>query len=231
MKALMIAATATLLTAAPLLAQQSGVGGRDATGYVTGLGGFASSASNTTGDMLVEGGVRIAPHVMVFGNIGRFGNLQGDLQPTLDATTAALAANQGLGVTGGGSLPAWYGVTGLRVEIPTQTRVLPYVLGGVGLARLNPQAQFTFSSGILPDGSTPAVGTDVTTAITSPGIFTPPAADTAFMFTLGGGVQIPVAPHWVADAAYRFSRISADTTLNTLPLTTNGMTFGFGYRF
>ena len=104
MKALMIAATATLLTAAPLFAQQSGVGGRDATGYVTGLGGFASSASNTTGDMLVEGGVRIAPHVMVFGNIGRFGNLQADLQPTLDATTANLATNQGLNVIGGGSV-------------------------------------------------------------------------------------------------------------------------------
>ena len=231
MRKVMIAVTVTVLTAAPLFAQENGGGGQDAKGYVTGLGGFASSITNTTGDMLVEGGVRIAPHVMVFGNIGRFGNLQADLQPTLDATTAALAANQGLGITGGGSLPAWYGVTGLRVEIPTQSRVLPYLLGGVGLARLNPQPQFTFASGILPDGSTPTVGTDVTTAITSSGIFTPPAADTAFMVTLGAGVQVPFASHWVVDAGYRYSRIAADTTLSTLPLTTNGMTFGFGYRF
>jgi len=227
----MIAATVTLLTAAPLFAQEHGGGGPDARGYVTGLGGFASSIGNTTGDVLIDGGVRVARHLMVFGNIGRFGNLQADLQPTLDAATAALAANQGLGVTGGGTLPAWYGVTGLRVEIPTRSRVLPYVLGGVGLARLNPQPQFTYSSGTLPDGSTPIVGTDVTTEITSPGIFSPPAADTTFMFSLGGGVQVPVAPHWVVDAGYRYSRISADTTLSTLPLTTNGMTFGVGYRF
>ena len=231
MRTLMIAATVTLLAAAPLFAQEKGVGGEDASGYITGLGGFATSIGNTTGDVRFEGGVRIAPHVMVFGNIGRFGNLQGDLQPTLDATTAALAANEGLTVIGGGSLPATYFSGGLRVEVPTNSRVMPYVLGGLGVARLNPTAQFTFSSGIMPDGSTPAVGTDVTTALTSAGGFTAPPASSAFMFTLGGGVQVPVAPHWVVDAGYRYSRIAADTTLSASPLNANGMTFGFGYRF
>jgi opacity protein-like surface antigen len=229
MKAVMIGATLTLLTAAPLLAQERG--GQDAAGYITGLGGFAASVGNTTADLLVEGGVRVAPHVMVFGNVGRFGNLQADLQPTLDATTAALAANQGLSVLGGGSMPASYVTGGLRVEVPTRSRVLPYVLGGVGVARLNPTAQFTFSSGIMPDGSTPVVGTDVTPILTSAGSFTAPPASSAFMFSLGGGVQVPVAPHWVVDAAYRYSRIAADSTLSASPLTTNGMTFGIGYRF
>jgi opacity protein-like surface antigen len=194
---LMIAATVTLLTTAPLFAQEGG--GPDAIGYVTGLGGFASSVGNTTGDVVVEGGVRVAPHVMVFGDIGRFSNLQADLQPTLDTTTSALAANQGL--------------------------------GGIGVAHLNPTAQFTFSSGTLPDGSTPAVGTDVTTTLTTAGSFTAPPSSNAFMFTLGGGVQIPVAPHWVVDGGYRYSRIAADSTLSALPLNANGMTFGFGYRF
>jgi opacity protein-like surface antigen len=227
----MIAATVTLLTAAPLFAQEHGGGGQDAPGYVTGLGGFARSVGSTTGDVVVEGGARVAPHVMVIGNVGRFGNLQADLQPTLDATTSALAANQGLLVIGAGSLPASYFTGGLRVEVPTNGRVMPYVLGGVGVARLNPTPQFTFSSGTMPDGSTPAVGTDVTAALTSTGSFTTPAASSAFMLTLGGGVQIPVAPHWVVDAGYRYARIAADTTLSASPLTTNGMTFGFGYRF
>jgi Outer membrane protein beta-barrel domain len=229
MRTLMMAATVTVLTAAPLFAQENG--GPDARGYVTGLGGFARSVGITTGDVLLEGGVRIAPHVMVFGNVGRFGNLQADLQPTLDATTAALAATQGLTVIGGGSLPASYFSGGLRVEVPTNSRFIPYVLGGVGAAHLNPTAQFTFSSGTLPDGSTPAVGTDVTTAIISAGSFTTPPASTAFMFTLGGGVQVPVVPHWVLDAEYRYSRIAADSTLSASPLNANGMTFGFGYRF
>jgi len=230
-RTLMAAVTAALLTAAPLLAQEKGVGGDDAGGYVTGFGGFARSFDTTTGNLQLEGAVRIAPHVMVFGNIGHFGNLQADLQPTIDATTSALAANQGVTVVGGGSLPASYYTGGLRVEVPIKSRVVPYVLGGVGAAHLSPEARFTFSSGTLPDGSTPATGTDVTDVITSAGAFTEPAASSAFMFTLGGGVQVPVAPHWIVDAGYRHSRISADTTLSASPLSTNGMTFGFGYRF
>jgi len=119
----------------------------------------------------------------------------------------------------------------LRVEVPTRSRVLPYVLGGIGMARLSPTTQFVFSSGTMPDGSTPDVGADVTTAIVSAGVFTAPEASSAFMVTAGAGVQVPVAHHWVADVAYRYSRIAADTTLSASPLNTNGMTFGVGYRF
>jgi hypothetical protein len=54
----------------------------------------------------VEGGVRIAPHLMVFGNLGHFQDRHGDLQPTLDAAVASLSANHGLDVTGTGSIPA-----------------------------------------------------------------------------------------------------------------------------
>jgi opacity protein-like surface antigen len=229
MRRLMIAASMALLAAAPLFAQEAG--GPDARGYVTGAGGFAASVGNTTGDAFLEGGIRIAPHVMVFGNVGRFGNLQADLQPTLDGTTGALAANQGLSVLGGGSVPTTYFSGGLRVEIPINSRFMPYVLGGIGAAHLNPTAQFTFASGPMPDGSTPSVGADVTSSIVATGNFTAPPSSTASMFTFGGGVQAPLAPHWIADVGYRYSRIAADATLSASPLTTNGMTFGFGYRF
>lgn len=231
MRKLMTVLTVTLLATTPLFAQDSGKGGQDARGYVTGLGGFATSVGHTTGDMLVEGGVRIAPHVMVIGNIGRLGNVQADLQPTLDATTATVAANQGLGVTGGGSLDAWYGQGGLRVEIPTRSRVMPYGLGELGRARLNPSPQFFFSSGTLPDGTTPDVGAEVTTALASAGSFALPPASTATMMTVGGGVQVRTARSWVADVGYRYSRIAADSTLSASSLNANGMTFGFGYRF
>jgi opacity protein-like surface antigen len=234
MRAFMIAATLSALAAAPLFAQdRSGQhpGWQDASGYVTGMGGFTTTTGNTTGDLLVEGAVRVAPHVMVFGDLGQFHNLQADLQPTLNTATTALATNQGLTVVGGGTLPAWYSIGGVRVEVPTSKAVLPYVLGGVGVARLNPSPQFTFSSGTMPDGSAPTVGQDVTSAITSSGSFTVPASSTTFMFTLGGGVQFPVASRWVADAGYRYSRLAADSALSTLPLNANGMTFGVGYRF
>jgi opacity protein-like surface antigen len=231
MKIVIIASAVSLLTTAPLLAQGTGANLKDAGGYVTGLAGFATSTDNTTGDVQLEGGVRIAPHVKLFGDIGRFGNLQGDLQPTLDATTSSLAANQGLAVIGSGSLPATYFTGGLRVEVPTGTRVMPYILGGVGVARLSPTPRFTFSSGTLPDGTTPDVGTDVTSALTQAGTLTVPPASSAFMITLGGGVQVPVTTRWHADVGYRYSRIAADDTLSASPLSVNGMAFGFGFRF
>jgi len=229
MKIWMMAATMTLLTAAPLLAQEAG--GPDASGYITGVGGFSRSVGSTTSDVLLEGGVRVAPHVMAIGSIGRFGNLQPDLQPTLDATAAALAASQGLAVTAGGTLPASFYEGGLRVEVPAGSRVMPYVLGTLGVARLTPTPQFSYAGGIMPDGSTPAVGTDVTNALMTASSVTAPPPSSAFMFTLGGGVQVPVVPHWIVDVGYRYSRIAADSTLSASPLNTNGMTFGFGYRF
>jgi opacity protein-like surface antigen len=100
------------------------------------------------------------------------------------------------------------------------------VLGGVGFARLTPTATFTYSSGTFPDGTTPTVGDDVTTQLTSQGVFTTPPASTSFMFTLGGGVAVPLARHWAVDAGYRFSRVEADTPLNA-----QGASFGIGYRF
>jgi opacity protein-like surface antigen len=220
MRVLMIAASVTLLTAAPLLAQSE-------RGYVTGVGGFAATSDTTSGNVLGEAGVRIAPHLLVFGSLGEFHNLQpSELQPTVDSTTAVLSAGQGLNVLGTARVPAWYSVGGLRYEVPTRGRVSPYLLGGIGAARLNPTAQFTFSSGTLPDGSTASVGDDVTSQLVAAGDFTAPPATTAFMFTLGGGVEIPVARHWAIDAGYRFSRVAADTPLNA-----QGATFGFGYRF
>jgi opacity protein-like surface antigen len=78
----------------------------------------------------------------------------------------------------------------------------------------------------MPNGTTPSVGDDVTSEIVSAGAFTTPDASNSFMFTLGGGVAVPVARHWAVDAGYRFSRIDADTPINA-----QGMTFGFGYRF
>ena len=148
MRVVLSVATVTSLTAAPLLAQTP-------RGYVTGMGGFAVSPDITSGDVMGEAGVRIAPHLMLFGDLGQFHNLQpSDAQPAVDDTTALTTA-QGLDVLGTARVPAWYSVGGLRYEVPTHSRISPYVLGGIGAARLTPKARFTFEGGILPDGSTP----------------------------------------------------------------------------
>jgi opacity protein-like surface antigen len=216
------------VAAASSIAQESHA--QDPNGYVSGFGGAAWADGNSTGSVLFEGGVRVAPHVTAFGNIGRFANLKGDLDPTLAAATTSLS-QQGLGVTSGGALPAWYGLGGLRAEFPASAHALPYVLGGLGAARLNPTAQFAFASGTMPDGLTPDVGTDVTSSLIALGSYTAPPASNALMFMLGGGVALPTTPHWAVDLGYRYSRIAADSTLSAAALNTNVMTFGLGYRF
>lgn len=205
---------------APLFAQTE-------RGYVSGIGGFAITPDTTSGDVVGEVGVRIAPHLLVFGNIGQFHNLQpSDIAPAVNNTTTSLSVGQGLDVIGTARVPAWYSVGGLRYEIPTRSHLLPYVLGGVGFARLTPKAQFTFSSGVLPDGSTPPMGEDVTSQLVSAGDFTQPASTNAIMLTFGGGVEIPMAGRWAIDAGYRLSRVRAD-----VPVNAQGATFGLGYRF
>jgi hypothetical protein len=118
------------------------------------VGGFAFAVSpdTTSGDVLGEIGVKIAPRLMVFGDVGQFHNLQpSDIQPGVDNVTSALAAAQGLNVMGIGRVPAWYSIGGLRYEVATRSHVSPYLLGGIGFARLTPEAPFTFTSGTLPD--------------------------------------------------------------------------------
>jgi len=218
MRSLFIAAALLVVAAAPSSAQSTRA-------YVSGAGGFAVAPDGTSGDVLGEVGVQVAPNLYVFGDLDRFRNLQpSQMQPTVDATMATLATS-GIGVTGTAQVPAWYSLGGMRLSIPTQYRIAPYVFGGAGFARLTPTAQFTFSNGTLA-GATPNVGDDVTAQLESLGDFAPPPATTAFMFAVGGGVEAPIAPRLSLDVGYRLSRVAADT-----PLTAHSVTFGFGYRF
>ena len=121
-------AIAALSVTMPVLAQEHQAS--DPKGFVSASGGFVSALGDKTSDFRFEGGARIAPHLMVFGNVGRFGDLQADLQPQIDAATASLAANQGLDVSGTVTVPAWYASTGLRASVPIRGPVIPYVLEG-----------------------------------------------------------------------------------------------------
>jgi opacity protein-like surface antigen len=219
MKTLFIAATIALL-AAPSYAQSSNV-------YASVAGGFAVGPDGTSGDMLGEVGVHLTPRLSVFANVGQFHNLQpSSVQPSVDSTTATLNAG-GLSVTGEARVPAWYSMGGARWTFPETARLTPYVFGGAGFARLTPTAKFTYNSGTLVGAVTaPVAGDDVTTQLVSLGDFTQPPSSTAFMFSVGGGVETPIAPHLVANAGYRVSRVSADTPLNA-----QSVTFGVGYRF
>ena len=219
MRVLMMVVACIACGAAPSLAQPSD------RGYVNVGGGVAISSDTTSGNILGEVGVRVARNVFVFGDLGQFHNLQPSLvQPTVDATTLALAGD-GLTVNGTGRVPALQLLGGVRYVIPTHGGVAPYVLGGAGMARLMPTAEFTYSSGTIT-GATPAPGDDVTSQLISNGDFTNPPASNAFMFTFGGGVQVPIAPHVDVDVGYRVSRVNSDTPVNA-----QSIMAGVGYRF
>jgi|SRR5581483_5284371 len=195
-------------------------------GYVSGSGGFAVTPETTSGDVLLEGGVRVAPRLIVFGDVGQFHDVQpSDVQPAIDLATEQLSTT-GLNTIGTGRVPATYALGGVRYELPLIHGLTPYALGGVGFAHLSPTATFTYSGGPLANGATATVGQDITSQIESNGGFTAPASSTALMYSLGGGVQVPVFGAWTADVGYRFSRIGADT-----PVKAQGITFGIGYRF
>jgi opacity protein-like surface antigen len=194
-------------------------------GYANLAGGFAVTSDTTSGDVVGEAGVRVAPNLFVFGNLGRFENVEPSaFQQTVEATTASVATG-GLAVTGTARVPAWYTMGGVRWIVPTSTRIAPYVFGGAGLAHVTDTATFTYRSGTLP-GSTPLGGEDVTQQLVSLGDYVQPAASNAFMLSFGGGVQAPVAPHLVVDVGYRVARVSTDTPFNA-----QSVTFGFGYKF
>jgi len=207
------------VAAAPAFAQSE-------RGYISGAGGFAVTPEATSGAVMLEGGVRVAPHLLVFGDLGQYHDLQpSDVQPAIDLATEQLSTT-GLNTIGTGRVPATFALGGLRYELPTFHGFLLYALGGVGIARLSPTATFTYSSGPLADGTTAALGQDITSQVESSGSFAPPPATTVLMYSFGGGVQVPVFGPWTADVGYRFSRFNADTPVNA-----QGVTFGIGYGF
>ena len=222
--------TVFLLIAAPSFAQTEH-GYIEGTGRITVSSAAASASGLLSGNAQAEVGARVAPHVMAFGDVGRFRDLQpATLQASVDSTVAMLSASDGLNVLGTARTPANYLVGGLRLGIPTHSRLSPFALGGIGFARLSPKARLTYSNGTIPGADPalagPSAGQDVTSDIVNAGAFTLPAAFSALMLSLGGGATLDLSKRWGADAGYRFSRIAGDT-----PLRAQGATFGVSYRF
>jgi opacity protein-like surface antigen len=218
-KAGLAVAIILVCAAAPAFAQSE-------RGYIAAGGGFAVTPETTSGAAMIEGAYRVAPRLYVFGDFGQYHDLQpSGVQPAIDAATEQLSTT-GLNATGTGRVPANYLLGGVRYELTSVHGWVPYAIGGLGFAHLSPTATFTYTNGPMPDGSTPTLGQDITSQVESSGAYVAPAASDAFMYSIGGGVQIPVFGGWAADVGYRFSRIAAD-----MPVNAQGVTFGIGYRF
>src|SRR5262245_5460323 len=151
--------------------------------YISGAGGFATTSDGTSGELLAEAGVRFAPNLFVFGNVGKFNNLAPtSFQPDANAIAADFAAS-GVVLDPSTTVPAWHSIGGVRYTIPAHAaHMRPYVFGGAGFAHLMPSDRFVYSSGSLV-GASPSPGDDVTAQLVSLGELTQPPSSNAFMFS------------------------------------------------
>jgi opacity protein-like surface antigen len=199
MKTLVGSTLAFALMAAAAQAQTRPGSSGPATGYaeVVAQSAFGNVTSQSYGG---EIGFAVRPGVQIFVEAGR----------TRDAAPAELGANAQMiagyltqtqsGVSFTVKQPVTFGVAGVKLQVPTESRAQPYVLGGFGLARYTQDVHFLVS------------GTDVTGTIATYGVVL--GSDLAGsltrpMMTLGGGVAVPVYHNILIDLQYRFGRIFA----------------------
>jgi hypothetical protein len=150
----------------------------------------------------VEGGVTIAPRLVVFGEFGRVR----DAAPSEVGTAAQLIAGyltgqQSASVAYSVRQPVTFGVVGLKYLIPYDDAIQPYLLGGFGIARYSRDVSFTVG------------GTDVTETIAQYGVVLGSdlsGSATKPMVTAGGGVVWTVRAPFVVDFQFRYGRIFAE---------------------
>ena len=217
--------TALILTIA-ILGWGSAAYAQEPRAYVEGTAGFSSLTGGTTGNATGEIGIRVAPRVMLFGNVGRMHDAESSaLQSSFNDAITALAAND-LTATGTVRTPLWYSLGGARINLANRSAIMPYVFGAVGFAHLAPSVRFLYDGGTTLTGDTATLGDDITGQVETNGFFTAPATTTGLMLRTGGGVQVPLGKHLLGNVGYSVSRISADN-----PLHAQDVTFGVGVKF
>jgi len=204
----------------PTAAMQPGRASAPVSGFIQGLGGatFGDETSSTVGGMVA---FTVAPNVQVTAEIGRMQNVMPESfeASLLDAAQRTrdfffLASGQSQPVTLRASVPALYGMFGVRGWIPTNFAVQPYVDAGVGFAN------------VMPDVEMRLGGRDVTRDALDFGILADPDDEIEPLVGIGGGILVPIVDGLAADVGYRYQRVFTGNGVNV-----NRVTLGLAYRF
>lgn len=189
-------------------------------GYVQGTVGVAR-AVETDSAYAGLGAWRVGDRVHVFGEVGRLRNAIGsDLNDQLASVGAAI--REGLEAQFGTTfpigfearVPTWYGLGGVRVAGPSAGRLATFVEGGVGAARLDPQAHLTVNGESLDSEVAAIAG------------FGENSQQLEFLTGLGGGVGLQVWKRLRVEGAYRYMRLYGDAKTNI-----NRVGFSAGWTF
>lgn len=186
-------------------------------GYVEAMAdsAFANVTSQAYG---AEVGVSVSPAVQVFVEAGRIRNVAtGQISTAAQDVATFVAGLQPASVTYTVRQPAAIVSGGVRYLIPSGSSLQPYVLGGLGVARVTNKVGFLFNGAAAGDELSQyvTIGNDLSGATTSA------------MVTLGGGVAVPVWQRVIVDLQYRYGRIFA----NPQRITANRLGVGIGVRF
>lgn len=213
-----VAVLASMVVMSGTAQAQSASAAAESTGYVEGL--VQSAFGNVTSQSFgAEGGYRVGQRMHVFVELGRVR----DTSPKTIGAAAQIIAGyltrvQTAPVTFSVKQPMEFGVAGIRYSVPYSDRIEPYVIGGVGLARVTRQVGFTIG------------GADVTETIGTYGVALGKdlaGTEDKLMISAGGGVIWKVRAPIFLDATYRYGRVATDggaTTVNRVGLGV-GLTF------
>jgi opacity protein-like surface antigen len=185
------AVAALLLTGSSAMAQSKTF---DPHAYVAALGGF-TFGTETDATFGGEVGGKLTNMIDVYGHFSRLQNsLPKSVNQELGTVSSDLSAATGLPFSFTAKAPTWLGMGGVRISVPTNSRMRPYMLGGMGFGKSRVKLMESDLG-------------DVTNELVSSGFFTTSDLNvTKAAFEFGGGVQFPVHSFYL-DAGYRFSKL------------------------
>lgn len=197
MKRTTLIALALCLISSPVFAQATDQFGRRSTpptrGYIEGIGGltFGTESATMFGG---EIGFDVSPNIEVYGSIGRMQNIAPSyINEQLDVLDDVLSAITGQQWDFNVKAPSFFGTAGLKMRVPTEGSIRPYVLGGLGFGSIDVNI------------SEIDLG-DVTETLIADGyLFREDIEATKMMWEVGGGVEVPVGAMHL-DIGYRFGK-------------------------
>ena len=149
----------------------------------------------------VEGGYTFRPGLQLFVEGGRVNNVASNTFFTAAQTIAGGLGQTQSGVGFSAKQPVAFGDVGVRYLVPASgTNLQPYVLMGIGIARVTNDARFAVD-GTDVTGNLDQYGVALGTGLS--GRFTKP------LLTLGAGLVVPVWSRLALDLHYRYGRIFA----------------------
>ncbi len=165
-----------------------------------------------------EAGFGVTDDIQVFVEGGR----TRDTAPAEIGAEAALVAGQlsqsYTGVSYQVRQPVNFFAGGIRYVLPIESRVLPYVLGGAGVAQVKQDVTFAVNGSDITS-SMAQYGTVLGSQLTG--------SSTRGMLVVGGGVAVPLWQSLVIDLQYRYDRIFTQNVGTNV----NRAGVGIGIRF